>query len=55
MRKEFEVEDAERTLLASQELARKQRVDEERRTMAVRRQADEANGSARPNRKQGSR
>ena len=55
MRKQFEVEDAESALLASQEVARKQRVDEDRRTMAVRRQADEGNGSARPRRKQGPR
>ena len=55
MRKEFEVEDAESELIASQEFARKQKINEDRRMMAVSRQADEGNGSARPRRRQGSR
>jgi circadian clock protein KaiC len=55
MRKDFEVEDAESALIATQELDRKQKVDQDRRDMAVRRQADEDNGFARPRRKQNSR
>jgi circadian clock protein KaiC len=51
MRKDFEVEDAESALFATQELARKQKVDEDRRDMAVSRQADEDNGFAPPRRK----
>jgi circadian clock protein KaiC len=55
MRKEFEVEDAESVLIASEELARKQKLDEERRTMALSRQADEGNGSSRPRKRENSR
>jgi circadian clock protein KaiC len=42
MRKEFEIEDAELALLASQDLKRAETQAKERRTMAVIRQADEA-------------
>jgi circadian clock protein KaiC len=55
MRKEFEIEDAESALNASQELTRKQRLAEDRRAMAHSRQADEGNGSLRPRRNQDSR
>ena len=55
MRKDFEVEDAESALIATQELAHKQKVDEDRRQMAVSRQADEDNGFAPPRRKRNSR
>jgi len=55
MRKDFEVEDAESALIATQELARKQKVDADRRDMAISRQADEDNGFARPRRRQNSR
>jgi circadian clock protein KaiC len=55
MRKDFEVEDAESALIATQDLARKQKVDEDRRDMAVSRQADEDNGFAPPRRRQNSR
>jgi circadian clock protein KaiC len=55
MRKDFEAEDAESALIATQELARKQKVDEDRRDMAVSRQADEDNGFAPPRRRQNSR
>jgi circadian clock protein KaiC len=55
MRKEFEIEDAETALIASEDLARKQRLDEERRAMAHSRQADEGNGSSRPRKRENSR
>jgi circadian clock protein KaiC len=55
MRKEFEIEDAESVLIASEELARKQKLDEERRVMADSRQADEGNGSSRPRKRENSR
>jgi len=55
LRKDFEVEDAESDLIATQELARKQKVDQDRRDMAVSRQADEDNGFAPPRRKRNSR
>ena len=54
MRKEFEAEDAETIRLASQELARKQRLDHERHAMALSRRADEDNGTARHRRKSNS-
>jgi circadian clock protein KaiC len=55
MRKDFEVEDAESALIATQELARKQKVDEDRQDMAASRKADEDNGFAPPRRRQNSR
>jgi circadian clock protein KaiC len=55
MRKDFEVEDAENALVATQELARKQRADEDRRDMAASRQADEDNGFAPPRKRRNSR
>jgi hypothetical protein len=42
-------------LIATQELARQQRVDQNRRDMAVSRQADDDNGFAPPRRKRSSR
>ena len=51
LRKEFEIEDAESELVASQEATRQQRLDKDRRTMAQNRQADQDNGFARPRRK----
>ena len=55
MRKDFEVEDAENALVATQELARKQKMDEDRRDMAASRQADEDNGFAPPRKRRNSR
>jgi circadian clock protein KaiC len=55
MRKDFEVEDAENALVATQELARKQKADEDRRDMAASRQADEDNGFAPPRKRRNSR
>jgi circadian clock protein KaiC len=54
MRKEFEIEDAETTLIASQEVTRKEQGSKDRRAMARSRHADE-NPSPRPARKRGSR
>ena len=51
MRKEFEVEDAESALVASQESTRQERLENDRQSMAKSRQADEGNGFARPRRK----
>ena len=47
MRKDFEAEDAESALTATQELARQQKLDKNRRDIAVSRQADADNGFAR--------
>jgi circadian clock protein KaiC len=55
MRKDFEAEDAESALTATQESTRQQKVDEDRRDMAVSRKADEDNGFARPRSRQNSR
>jgi circadian clock protein KaiC len=55
MRKDFEAEDAESALTATQESTRQQKVDEDRRDMAVSRQADDDNGFARPRSRQNSR
>jgi len=55
MRKEFEIEDAEGVLIASEDLARKQRLDEERRAMAHSRQADDGNGFSYPRKRENSR
>jgi circadian clock protein KaiC len=55
MRKDFEAEDAESVLVASEESARKTRLNEDRRAMAVSRQADQSNGFARPRSRRDSR
>lgn len=55
MRKEFEVEEAENVLVASQEVARKERLDDDRQAMAVSRQADKENGASRSRRKPNSK
>jgi len=55
MRKEFEIEDAETVVVASQEATRVEQLEEDRRTMAVSRQADGGNGTARTRRKRNSR
>jgi len=55
MRKEFEIEEAETALVTSQEQDRKQRLDDDRNTMAMSRQADEGNGVARSRRKSNSK
>ena len=55
MRKEFEIEDAESSLIASEELAREHQLEDDRRVMAVGRQADEANGVSRSRRKTNSK
>ncbi|HEV2401001.1 MAG TPA: circadian clock protein KaiC [Candidatus Sulfotelmatobacter sp.] len=55
LRKEFEVEDTESAMLASEELTRKDTLDQDRRAMALSRQADEDNGFTRSKRKQISR
>jgi circadian clock protein KaiC len=47
MRKEFEIEDVETTLLATQEESRKQRMEQDRQSMAISRQADQGNGTSR--------
>ncbi len=47
LRKEFEVEDVESALVASEEVARKSRLEEDRQAMAISRQADDANGASR--------
>jgi circadian clock protein KaiC len=55
MRKEFEIEEVERAVVASQEVTRLEGLQQNRRTMALSRQADEGNGIARTNKKRGSR
>ena len=55
MRKEFESEEVESAVIASQEATRQDRLQESRRTMALSRQADEDNGLARTRRKRDSR
>ena len=51
MRKEFEIEDSESVLVASQETTRQELLEEDRRTMGASRKADEGNGFTRPRRK----
>jgi len=51
LRKEFESEETESVLLASEEVNRRQRLENEQHAMAISRCADEANGDARPRRK----
>ncbi|HXJ89019.1 MAG TPA: circadian clock protein KaiC [Candidatus Binatia bacterium] len=51
LRKEFESEETESVLLASEEVNRRQRLENEQHAMAISRGADEANGDARPRRK----
>lgn len=51
MRKEFEIEDMESSLVAAQEATRQEQLDEDRQAMATSRQADEGNGFARPGKK----
>ncbi len=55
LRKEFEIEDTESVLIASQELTRQQRLEKDRSAMAVSRQADQLAVSIPPRRKQSSR
>jgi len=55
MRKEFEIEEVERAVVASQEVTRLEGLQQNRRTMALSRQADEGSGIARTNKKRGSR
>lgn len=55
MRKQFEIEDAETVLIASEELARQRKLDEERRAMAHSRQVDDGNGFSRPRKRENSR
>src|SRR3954447_7854108 len=52
MRKEFEIEDTDSAMIASQDLDRKNRSDELRLAMTKSRQADEGNGFAQSRRKQ---
>ena len=54
MRKEFEIEEVESAVVASQEVTRLEGLQQNRRTMALSRQADEGNGMART-KKRGSR
>jgi len=51
LRKEFESEETESVLVASEEVARKDRLEDDRYSMAVSRGADEGNGNTRPRRK----
>jgi circadian clock protein KaiC len=51
MRKEFEIENAESLLVASEEVSRKDKLDDDRHAMSISRQADDANGTSRPGRK----
>jgi len=51
MRKEFEIEDAESALVATQETTRQERLAEDRQNMAESRQADEGNGFTRRRRR----
>ena len=55
LRKEFEIEDTESVLIASQELTRQQRLEKDRSAMALSRQADQLAVSIPPRRKQSSR
>ena len=55
LRKEFEIEDAESSVVASQEATRRRCIEQEREVMAVSRQADQGNGSGRQPRKKDSR
>jgi len=49
------LEEVERAVVASQEVTRLEGLQQNRRTMALSRQADEGNGIARTNKKRGSR
>jgi circadian clock protein KaiC len=52
LRKEFEIEDSENSLLASEELARREQIiEDDRQVMATSRGADKGNGNARSRRK----
>ena len=51
LRKEFESEETESVLVASEEVARKDRLEDDRYSMAVSCGADEGNGNTRPRRK----
>ena len=51
LRKEFEIEDTETALLATEERARRVQLEDDRQAMAVRRGADKGNGNARSRRK----
>jgi circadian clock protein KaiC len=51
LRKEFESEETETALLASEEVSRREQVEEDRHAMAISRGADEGNGNSRPRRK----
>lgn len=55
LRKEFEIEDAETALLASEARARRKQTEEDRQDMAISRSADEGNGNARSRRKRSSK
>lgn len=55
LRKEFEIEDAESSVVASQEATRRRCIEQDREVMAVSRQADQGNGSGRQPRKKDSR
>ena len=55
LRKEFEAEDAENAVVASQDIARREQLQHDRRAMALSRRADEGNGSSRPRRKSNSK
>ncbi|HTS09282.1 MAG TPA: circadian clock protein KaiC [Candidatus Eisenbacteria bacterium] len=55
LRKEFEIEEAESELVTEQETTRRERLQEDRQTMARSRHADEGNGAARPRIRQDSR
>jgi circadian clock protein KaiC len=51
LRKEFEIEDAETALLASEARTRRKQTEEDRQDMAISRRADEGNGNSRSRRK----
>ncbi len=55
LRKEFDIEESESVVLASEEVARRERLEQDRHAMATRRGADRGNGSSRLHRKQNSR
>jgi len=55
LRKEFEIEDAETALLATQEEDREDQLAEDRHAMSLSRQADQDNGNAIPRRKTNSK
>jgi circadian clock protein KaiC len=55
LRKEFEIEDAETALLASEARARRKQTEEDRQDMAISRSADEGNGNARSRSKRSSK